>query len=64
MSLIVFVVRDTGVLLISSIEFPVIVAVAETGTVKTSSLTAIVVSLVGEVCFFGITIRSAPPAAI
>jgi len=63
---IVLVVLNTGVLFLLGIiiEDPIVVAVTETGTVKTSSLTAVVVSLAGKISFVGITILSSLPAAI
>jgi len=63
---IVLVVINAGVLFLQCIfiKVPIVVAVTETGTVKASSLTAVVVSFAGEVSFVGIAVLSSLPATI
>jgi len=65
-SLIVLIVRDAGVLFLFGtwIIFTVAVAVADPSTVKTSSLTAVVIRLARFVSSLGITVLSSQPLAV
>jgi len=60
MSFVILVVRDASELFLLGawIKFAVVVAVADPSTVKTSSLTAVVVSPARFISSFGITVIS------
>jgi len=65
-SLIILVVGNTSVffLLCIWIKVPIVVAITEPCTVKTSCLTAVVVAFAGEISLVGIAVLSPLPAAI